>query len=93
MWVSELLPHTSKIVGELSFVRSVWTEAINHDPAITYICTGNQLPGRASLGAWLGFFAIGLVIINREDTELDDIADLVINAEIGATMSRVVGVN
>ncbi len=55
MWVSELLPHTSKIVGELSFVRSVWTEAINHDPAITYICTGNQLPGRASLGAWLSY--------------------------------------
>lgn len=55
MWVSELLPHTAKIVGELAFVRSVWTEAINHDPAITYICTGNQLPGRASLGAWLSY--------------------------------------
>ena len=55
MWVSELLPHTSKIVHEMSFVRSVWTEAINHDPAITYICTGNQLPGRASLGAWLSY--------------------------------------
>ena len=55
MWVSELLPHTSKIVKDLSFVRSVWTEAINHDPAITYICTGNELPGRASLGAWLSY--------------------------------------
>ena len=55
MWVSELLPFTQKIVGELSFVRSVWTEAINHDPAITYICTGNQLPGRASLGSWLSY--------------------------------------
>jgi len=55
MWVSELLPHTAKIVGELSFIRSVWTEAINHDPAITYLCTGNQLPGRASLGAWLSY--------------------------------------
>ena len=55
MWVSELLPHTRKILGELAFVRSVWTEAINHDPAITYICTGNQLPGRASLGAWLSY--------------------------------------
>ena len=55
MWVSELLPNTAKIVGELSFIRTVWTEAINHDPAITYICTGNQLPGRASLGAWLSY--------------------------------------
>ncbi|HMO14702.1 MAG TPA: DUF1501 domain-containing protein [Pirellulaceae bacterium] len=55
MWVSELLPHIASVVGELAFVRSVWTEAINHDPAITYICTGNQLPGRASLGSWLSY--------------------------------------
>ena len=55
MWVSELLPMTTKVLHEMSFVRSVWTEAINHDPAITYICTGNQLPGRASLGAWLSY--------------------------------------
>ncbi len=55
MWVSELLPNTAKVVSEMAFVRSVWTEAINHDPAITYICTGNQLPGRASLGAWLSY--------------------------------------
>ena len=55
MWVSELLPHTSRMVRKLAFVRSVWTEAINHDPAITYICTGDQLPGRASLGAWLSY--------------------------------------
>jgi hypothetical protein len=54
-WVSELLPHTAKVVGEMSFIKSVYTEAINHDPAITYICTGNQLPGRASLGAWLSY--------------------------------------
>ncbi|MDB4534664.1 DUF1501 domain-containing protein, partial [Vicingaceae bacterium] len=55
MWVSELLPFTSRMVSDLAFVRSVWTEAINHDPAITYICTGDQLPGRASLGAWLSY--------------------------------------
>ena len=55
MWVSELLPETSKVLHEMAFVRSVWTEAINHDPAITYICTGNQLPGRASLGSWLSY--------------------------------------
>ena len=55
MWVSELLPETTKILHELAFIRSVHTEAINHDPAITYICTGDQLPGRASLGAWLSY--------------------------------------
>lgn len=55
MWVSELLPYTAKIVPELAFVKSCYTEAINHDPAITYICTGNQLPGRASLGSWLSY--------------------------------------
>ena len=54
-WVSELLPHTAKMVDDLSIVRTVYTEAINHDPAITYICTGHQLPGRASLGAWLSY--------------------------------------
>lgn len=54
-WVSELLPHTTKVLPEMAFVKSVYTEAINHDPAITYICTGNQLPGRASLGSWLSY--------------------------------------
>lgn len=55
IWVSELLPWTAKIVDELAIVKSVWTEAINHDPAVTYICTGHQLPGRPSLGAWLDY--------------------------------------
>ncbi len=54
-WVSELMPYTSRIVDDVAFIRTVWTEAINHDPAITYICTGHQLPGRASLGAWLSY--------------------------------------
>ncbi len=54
-WVSELLPWTAKMVDDLAIVKTVHTEAINHDPAITYICTGNQLPGRASLGAWLSY--------------------------------------
>jgi hypothetical protein len=54
-WVSELLPHTAKMVDDLAIVRSLNTEAINHDPAITYICTGDQLPGKASLGAWLSY--------------------------------------
>jgi hypothetical protein len=54
-WVSELLPWTSKIVDDIALIKSVWTEAINHDPAVTYICTGNQLPGRPSLGSWLSY--------------------------------------
>lgn len=54
-WVSELLPYTAKMVDDISIIRSMWTEAINHDPAITYINTGNQLPGYPSLGAWLSY--------------------------------------
>ncbi len=54
-WVSELLPYTSRMVDDIAIVRSVWTEAINHDPAITYIVTGSQMPGKPSLGAWLGY--------------------------------------
>src|SRR4051794_14342280 len=54
-WVSELLPWTAKVVDELALIKSVHTEAINHDPAVTYICTGNQLPGRPSMGAWLSY--------------------------------------
>jgi len=52
-WVSDLLPHTAKIVDRLCVVRSMHTEAINHDPAITFLSTGHQQPGRPSLGAWL----------------------------------------
>lgn len=55
IWVSELLPHTSQVVKELCVVRSMWTEAINHDPATTFIQTGSQLPGRPSMGAWLSY--------------------------------------
>jgi hypothetical protein len=54
-WVSELLPWTAKIVDDIAVIKTVWTEAINHDPAVTYICTGHQLPGRASLGSWLSY--------------------------------------
>ncbi|UUO04516.1 DUF1501 domain-containing protein [Blastopirellula sp. J2-11] len=55
VWISDILPHTAKMVDDLAIVRSVQTEAINHDPAITFFCTGNQLPGRASLGSWLSY--------------------------------------
>jgi len=54
-WISNLLPHTQKIADEIAILRSVNTEAINHDPAITYINTGSQQMGHASLGAWLGY--------------------------------------
>ena len=54
-WISELLPHTAGVAAELSILRSLHTEAINHDPAITYICTGHELPGKASLGSWLSY--------------------------------------
>jgi hypothetical protein len=54
-WVSELLPHTAKIVDELCIIRSLHTEHINHDPAITFCQTGHQLPGRPSMGSWLSY--------------------------------------
>ncbi len=54
-WVSELLPHTAQIVDDIAIIKTIHTEAINHDPAITYIQTGSQLPGRPSLGAWLSY--------------------------------------
>ncbi|MDZ4853145.1 MAG: DUF1501 domain-containing protein [Pirellulaceae bacterium] len=55
MWVSELLPWTTKIIDELCFVRSMHTEAINHEPAITYMQTGNMVTGRPCIGAWLSY--------------------------------------
>ena len=54
-WISELLPHTAKIAGDLTIVRSLFTEAINHDPAVTFLTTGAQIAGRPSLGAWLAY--------------------------------------
>ncbi len=54
-WVSELLPHTAKIVDDITIIKSLYTEAINHDPAITFINTGTQQLGKPSLGAWLSY--------------------------------------
>src|SRR5262249_16242564 len=51
-WVSELLPHTAKVADELCFIKSMHTEAINHDPAVTFFQTGAQLAGRPSIGSW-----------------------------------------
>ncbi|MEO2006530.1 MAG: DUF1501 domain-containing protein, partial [Candidatus Poribacteria bacterium] len=54
-WVSELLPYTAKNVSDLAIIKSMHTDAINHDPAITYITTGDERPGKPSLGAWLSY--------------------------------------
>ena len=54
-YVSELLPHVSSIVDDITIIKSVHTEAINHDPAITFINTGVQQPGKASLGSWVSY--------------------------------------
>ena len=50
-WVSELLPNTGSMSDDTATIHTVWTEAINHDPAITFIQTGNQIPGKPTLGA------------------------------------------
>jgi hypothetical protein len=54
-WISELLPHTAGVVDDLCIVRSLYTEAINHDPAITFLQTGSQISGRPSMGAWVHY--------------------------------------
>src|SRR5215470_12962989 len=62
-WLSELLPYTAKVVDDLCFIKSMHTEQINHDPAVTFAQTGFQLAGRPSLGAWVSY---GLGTINRD---------------------------
>jgi hypothetical protein len=54
-WISELLPQTAKMADQLCFIRSLHTEHINHDPAITFCQTGHHLAGRPSIGAWLSY--------------------------------------
>ena len=54
-WVSELMPYLSEVVDDLCFIKSMHTEAINHDPAATFVLTGSQLPGRPSFGSWLSY--------------------------------------
>jgi hypothetical protein len=61
-YVSELLPHTAQLVDRICFIKSLWTEAINHDPAITFFQTGSQVAGRPSMGAWVSY---GLGSMNR----------------------------
>src|SRR5690349_4852056 len=54
-WLSELLPHHQKIVDDICLIKTMHTEAINHDPAITFVQTGSQQPGRPSMGAWVSY--------------------------------------
>jgi len=54
-WFSELLPHTASIADDLCVVRSMYTEAINHGPGVTFLQTGTQIAGRPSMGAWLSY--------------------------------------
>lgn len=61
-WLSDVLPHTAKVVDDICFIKSLHTDAINHDPAITFLQTGFQLAGRPSLGAWLAY---GLGSVNE----------------------------
>ena len=62
-WFSDLMPHMSKLADEWTIIRSMHTEAINHDPAITFMQTGSQLAGRPSIGSWVGY---GLGSENRD---------------------------
>ncbi|MFN7543067.1 MAG: DUF1501 domain-containing protein [Acidobacteriota bacterium] len=62
-WVSELLPNVAKMVDDIAIIRSMHTEAINHEPAITFIQTGNQIAGRPCIGSW---FAYGLGSMNQD---------------------------
>ena len=61
-WMSDRLPHTAKIADDLCIVKSMYTEAINHGPGVTFMQTGSQFPGRPSMGAWLSH---GLGTMNR----------------------------
>lgn len=54
-WISELLPHLASVADDVTFVKSLYTEAINHDPAITFLLTGFQIAGRPSMGAWSSY--------------------------------------
>ena len=63
MWMSELLPWTAKVADEMCFVRSMHTEAINHEPAICYMQTGNQITGRPCMGSWVSY---GLGSLNQD---------------------------
>lgn len=55
IWLSELLPHTGSVIDDICLIKSTHTDAINHDPGKTLFCTGTEIPGKASMGAWLSY--------------------------------------
>ena len=63
IWMCELFPHLSEMADDLCIIKSMHTNAINHDPAKTFLCTGSEIPGKASMGAWLSY---GLGSMNRD---------------------------
>ena len=63
MWMSELLPHLSEVADHICLIKSMHTDAINHDPGKTLICTGSEIPGKPSMGAWLSY---GLGTLNKD---------------------------
>ncbi|MDF1862859.1 MAG: DUF1501 domain-containing protein [Verrucomicrobiales bacterium] len=62
IWMSDLLPHLSQVADDLCIIKSLNTDAINHDPAKNFVCTGSEIPGRPSMGAWLSY---GLGAMNK----------------------------
>nr|WP_157473102.1 DUF1501 domain-containing protein [Lentisphaera araneosa] len=76
-WVSELLPHMAKISDDVCTIRSVSTKPVNHDPAMTFMQTGHNLPGRPSMGSWLSY---GLGSMNKN---LPDFVVLVSKGDLG----------
>src|SRR5260370_37752578 len=54
-WISELMPHTAKVADSLCFIKSMHTDAINHDPAVTFFQSGAQIAGRPRIGSWQGY--------------------------------------
>jgi uncharacterized protein DUF1501 len=78
-WVSDLMPHTAEVVDDICFIKSMHTEQINHDPAVTFAQTGFQLAGRPSLGAWVTY---GLGTLNQ------DLPAFVVMVSLGASSDQ-----
>lgn len=55
IWMSELVPHLQRIADDITMIKSMHTDAINHDPACTFVMTGSEIPGKPSLGSWLSY--------------------------------------
>lgn len=55
IWISEILPHTAKVIDDICLIKSCYTEAINHDPAVTFFQSGSQIAGRPAIGSWLSY--------------------------------------